>query len=160
MKLIVPVLLLLASLASAGPAASDGDPLDSAACRAARAELEQALAAAGTHPGPRLERARREARDVCLGRASANPQRAGAPDPPVAVPPPVLVAPRPVPQPAVPVTTSPPPAPVPIPRPTAITTCDPGGCWDSQGRRLNQVGPVLMGPNGLCTVQGGHVTCP
>ena len=163
MKPIVPV-LLLAALASFGHAASSGDPLDTGACRAARAELDEALAAAGARPDARLERARRTARNVCLGRASANPQRSGAPDPPAVVPPPppppALAAPRPAPQPPPLPATVPPPVPLPVPRPTTITTCDPGGCWDSQGRRLNQAGPLLLGPNGLCTVQGGQVTCP
>jgi len=47
-----------------------------------------------------------------------------------------------------------------IPRPVAITTCDAGGCWDSQGHRLNFMGPMLIGPQGLCSLQAGAVHCP
>ncbi len=50
--------------------------------------------------------------------------------------------------------------PLAIPRPTVITTCDPAGCWDSDGRRLNNMGPLLMGPRGPCTLQGGVANCP
>lgn len=53
-----------------------------------------------------------------------------------------------------------PPAPVEAPRPAALTTCDPGGCWDSRGKRLDSVGPLLVGPRGACDVQGGVVLCP
>jgi hypothetical protein len=156
MKAIVCVLVLAAAGLFAH-AAGSGDPLDSPECRAARAELEQALDGSGADGRQRLERARRQARELCLGRADAQPQRSGAPDVPAIVPAPVLAPPRPLPL--------PPPAassagPVLIPHATPITTCDPGGCWDSEGRRLNQTGPLLMGPNGLCTMQSGRVTCP
>jgi len=50
--------------------------------------------------------------------------------------------------------------PLDIPRPATMTTCDPGGCWDANGKRLNQVGPVLIGPRGPCGMYGGVVTCP
>jgi hypothetical protein len=59
----------------------------------------------------------------------------------------------------VPVTSTPLPA-LAIPRPTVITTCDPGGCWDSAGHRLNNLGPMLVGPRGPCTLQGGIANCP
>ena len=45
-------------------------------------------------------------------------------------------------------------------KPAAVTACDPGGCWDSQGRRLERIGPQLTGPRGACTVQAGVVQCP
>ena len=147
---------LLAALALAAATAAAADQLDSPECRAARAELERQLEAPQARRGERLERAQRQAADVCLGQASGNRRRSGAPEPPLAVPPPVIGVPR-----------SPPPAeiaaprpPVPIPRPTVITTCDSAGCWDSEGRRLNQTGPLLIGPKGPCNVQGGLVTCP
>src|SRR5690349_24565914 len=57
----------------------------------------------------------------------------------IVVPPPVIDGP-----PAVLV--EPPRPPLAIPRPAAVTVCDPGGCWDSDARRLNQVGPLVMGP--------------
>jgi hypothetical protein len=51
--------------------------------------------------------------------------------------------------------------PVAVPRAAAvITTCDPGGCWDSEGRRLNHLGPMLVGPRGLCNLQAGIANCP
>ena len=58
------------------------------------------------------------------------------PDPPVAVAPPVYVA------------------------PPVVTTCDSAGCWDSNGHRLNNLGPMLVGPRGACTVVAGTVQCP
>ena len=50
--------------------------------------------------------------------------------------------------------------PVPNPRPQAMTMCDPGGCWDSEGRRVNRAGPVLVTPRGACVAQGATVQCP
>ena len=52
------------------------------------------------------------------------------------------------------------PPPVALPRAAVITQCDPTGCWDSSGQRLNRVGPGLAGPGGPCTVQGNSVICP
>jgi hypothetical protein len=63
-----------------------------------------------------------------------------------------------VPLPPVPAAPAPPPQ---GSRPAAVTTCDPGGCWDSDGRRLNSVGPQLIAPRGrACNVQAGVVLCP
>jgi len=50
--------------------------------------------------------------------------------------------------------------PVAVPRAAVITQCDPTGCWDSNGQRLNLVGPGLAGPGRPCTVQGNAVMCP
>lgn len=152
---------LLAALALAVPAAcgaaaaagSGDDPMDSPACKAARAELERLLDQR-TRPGALLEQARRRASDACLGRSGGTRQRSGAPDPPLAVPPAAVAPPPQVPPPIAG------PPPLAIPHPTTITTCDAAGCWDSEGRRLDQTGPFLLGPRGLCTVQGGLVTCP
>ncbi|MES3003980.1 MAG: hypothetical protein V4787_25035 [Pseudomonadota bacterium] len=55
---------------------------------------------------------------------------------------------------------SPPSPPLAIPRPATISSCDPAGCWDSEGRRLNNQGPLLLGPRGPCLQQGGVVSCP
>ncbi len=52
------------------------------------------------------------------------------------------------------------PAPLALPRAAVITQCDPTGCWDSSGRRLNRVGPGLVAPGGPCTVQGPSALCP
>ena len=105
----------------------------------------------------RLAQARKQAALACLGRASEDRVRSGAQQPAQAVAPPV-VAPPParaaLPAPA------PPAPPLVIPRPIAITACDAAGCWDSEGRRLNYMGPLLMGPRGACTVQGALANCP
>ena len=110
-------------------------------------------------PSPdRLEQARRRTAQACLGTEGAQGQRSGAAQPPQAVPPAMGFPRQPV-QPPVIAAPAPPP-PLPVPRPTAITTCDPAGCWDSEGRRLNQMGPLLVGPGGVCTGAGGIVNCP
>lgn len=79
---------------------------------------------------------------------------------PVVVKPPVIEVPQS--QPA-PVAVAPPPPPA-ITRPPVITTCDAGGCWDSDGRRLNRAGPVLIGPGGACSgsasATASGVQCP
>jgi len=131
------------------------DPLRSPQCLAARADLDALLAQAGAPHARQLGRARREAARACLGGSEETRQRSGAPQPPQAVPP-VAAWPQ---RPAAPSVPAPLPA-LPIPRPTVITTCDPAGCWDSQGRRLNQMGPLLVGPHGVCTIHGALVTCP
>ena len=53
-----------------------------------------------------------------------------------------------------------PQAPVDIQRPPTVTACDPGGCWNSDGTRLNRTGPEVIGPRGPCTTQNGVTTCP
>jgi len=125
------------------------DPLGSARCLAARADLDALLAP------PAAPLAQQLLAQACLGGAEEPRQRSGAPQPPLAVPP-AIASPR---LPAAPSIPAPPPA-LSIPRPTAVTTCDPGGCWDSQGRRLNQMGPLLVGPHGVCTTHGALVNCP
>jgi hypothetical protein len=148
---------LLAAGSALAAAAQPADRLDSAECKAARGELEAALddpAAGRPARAERIAQARKKVLAVCLGAASAQPQRSGAPEPAIAVPAPRISAP-PVPPPS-PAAAQPPP----VPRPAFITTCDPAGCWDSEGRRLNNMGPTLMGPRGLCIVQGGTVNCP
>ena len=132
------------------------DPMRSPPCVAARAELEALLA----QPGPadeRLEQARRRTARACLGASDDSArQRAGAPQPPQVVPPAIAIPRQPVQRPL----PAPAPPPVPVPRPTAITTCDPAGCWDSDGRRLNRMGPLLVGPGGVCNGLGGILSCP
>jgi hypothetical protein len=114
--------------------------------------------AAGT-PGARerLSHVRKNAITACLGSASQGAERSGAPDPPITVAPTRIGAhTAPLPTPSL----TPPAPPLTIPRPAAITTCDPGGCWDSEGRRLNIMGPLLVGPGGTCNVHPNVVTCP
>jgi hypothetical protein len=61
-----------------------------------------------------------------------------------------------------PATVSPPPPVLAPPAPPVTTTsCNPSGCWNSQGQFMPRVGPALQSPRGLCTVQpGGLVNCP
>ena len=139
---------------------AQSDPLASPECQAARAELEQAVNDTDSNrgqAGDRLARARVQAATACLGGNDGGRERSGAPQPAQVVPPPLIThgrssLPRLEPAPASPA----------IPRPTVITTCDAAGCWDSEGRRLNNAGPVLMGPRGLCSGSGpgNTVVCP
>jgi hypothetical protein len=165
LRLILAV--ALASIASgtvysheppAGSAAQRGtpqapDPLASAECQLARRQLDVVLSTAteSRHENAaELERARQRTAVACLGQADSTGIR--APQPVIVVPPTVTAAPPP------PLIVAPPP-PVTVPRLSVITFCDPGGCWDSDGTRLHRAGPNLMGPHGLCTVQGNVLSC-
>ena len=44
--------------------------------------------------------------------------------------------------------------------PACATSCDAGGCWDSNGTRYNRMGPTLIGPSGVCSQQGAFLNCP
>jgi hypothetical protein len=141
--------------------AQPGDSLLSGECALAQAELEAALddkASNPQAPAQRLANARKQAAQACLGPSSGQRQRSGAPQPAQVVPPTVIAAP-PVTPPSPPSPAAPLP-PLDIPRPATMTLCDPGGCWDNNGKRLNQVGPILIGPRGPCAMNGGVVTCP
>lgn len=129
------------------------DPLKSPACGQAVAALEQARAQPGPEPG--VEALRLQAARACLGHNEATRAPLRAPYPPVAVTPITTATPRPLPD-------APQPAPPPaaIARPPALTACDPAGCWDSNGNRLNRAGPTLLGPQGVCTQVGGVLSCP
>lgn len=101
---------------------------------------------------------RRDAATACLGGSGDPPPPTASMQPPAALAPPRPDdAARPVRPLAVPV-----PA-VTIPRPVApvvITSCDPNGCWASDGSRLNRLGGSLVGPRGICSVQGSLLNCP
>jgi hypothetical protein len=155
-RLLAVLVLTVAGAPALG--ASGADPLKSDACKAALVELEK-VANQGAAPtrSARLAQARESAATACLGRSQGRGVRSGAPYPAQSVAPPVTSGPRP--QASLPAAAAPPAA-LSIQRPTVITACDPGGCWDSDGRRLNQMGPLLMSPRGPCTVQGGLATCP
>ncbi|HXD41908.1 MAG TPA: hypothetical protein VN649_15180 [Ramlibacter sp.] len=158
LRFIAALLLATAASAALSAQAVEADPLNSSECVAARNELERALsdpAASRQERTERLARARRQAALLCLGREAGGRERSGASEPAQAVPPPVISV-RPAPPPRA-VASPPPPL---IPRAAAITACDAAGCWDSDGRRLNNMGPLLAGPRGLCTVQGGLLNCP
>ena len=155
-----PSSLLLFSAAALCMAAFAADPMDSVQCHEARSELDAALRSADGSAGSarQLAQVRSNASRECLGALRPGPQRkrSGAPEPAQAVPPPRILAAPPA--------HAPLPAPPALPhaadRPIHVTPCDPAGCWDSRGRRLNQVGPLLTGPRGPCNLQGGVVSCP
>lgn len=134
-------------------AAAPEDRLGTPECKSARAALEQALAREGVGTDE-IGALKKSTAQACFGTSREPPPRSGrAARPPVAVPPPAAAARPSPPAPA-------PPPPVVIQRPPAITSCDAGGCWDSNGTRLNRMGPGLSGPSGPCTVQGGFAYCP
>jgi len=90
---------------------------------------------------------------LAIGAEPAQPSGLRSPYPTVVVPQIVIPEVRP---PAI----NPAPAPVQVPRPPTITSCDPGGCWTSDGTRLNRMGPELTGPRGICNPQAGTANCP
>jgi hypothetical protein len=133
-------------------------------CVAARKQLDEALGAKA--PGDRLKGARENTALKCFGVKLPPPPESRSVPPPAAVEPirlrPEAALPfQPRPPAQLPAAAPPPPAPpLAIPRAPALTSCDPGGCWDSDGTRYNQQGPVLLGPRGICTVQNGVLNCP
>ncbi len=162
--LVLPVVLSALAAGAAGPDQAV-DLMNTPECRAARTRLDVVTAAAdGRHPsGIRaLQSARERAARACFGRPADSAAVAPpgddlrAPQPTVRMPPVMGVAAQP---PALPTPVAPSP-PVAIPRPAVITQCDPTGCWDSSGRRLNRVSPGLAGPGGPCTVAGNSAMCP
>jgi hypothetical protein len=149
----LPVLLL--ALAPALVPAQESDPLKSAACGDALAALQAARGGDATDPAAQGLRA--SAARTCLGGSGVPGRPARVVQAPVVVPPPVIEPPAwplPMAQPA------PIPPPVAIGRPPTPTQCDVGGCWSNDGQHLRHVGPDLVGPNGLCSQQGGLVYCP
>ena len=158
----------LAFLLGASVAQAQDDPLHTPACRdaldAVRAQEAAASAAReadGTHRSAalgQLEAARQKAAHACLrSRPDRPPPQGRLAQPPVSVPPSALppAAPR--------VTlTPPPPAAPPQAAPlVSITSCDPAGCWASDGSRLQRAGPdTLLGPRGMCTTSGTVLLCP
>ena len=146
-----PALLLFALAGVAAQAQGGADLLKTPECLAARQQLDEALAAGG--PRGKLDAARQQAAVRCFGLKPAAPPEGRF------VPPPVATEPiRLRPAPALPAAPAPPS--VAVPRPPAVTSCDAAGCWDSNGTRYNQQGPVLMGPRGVCTLQAGVLNCP
>jgi hypothetical protein len=115
---------------------------------------------AGT-PGDALKAARQQAARACLGGAGDPPPPTARTLPPAEMPrapapPTARLPPLPARAP-VPAVTVPPPS---VDRPVIVTSCDPGGCWSSDGIWRPRVGPTLGGPAGLCTRQGVLVSCP
>lgn len=151
---ITPVLLL--ALAGVLPVrAQQDDPLKSAACGTALADL-QAARTGGAGAG-QVEALRSTAAGVCLGSATLPTRPARVVQPPVVVPPPQVEVPQrvaPLPPPVLP------PPPVAIERAPLPAQCGPGGCWTDDGSHLRHVPPSLVAPGGLCIQQGGGVYCP
>ena len=163
-----------AALAQGGP-----DLMKTPECATARLQLDAVLAAGG--PRDRLTTVRRQAALLCLGvsipedgpgqpvlrteRAAAGSAPKNRVQPPALAVEPIRLRPTPMlaqPSPAIGPLAAPPapPAPPVLPGPAVLTTCDATGCWDSAGARYNSQGPVLLGPRGACTQQGGLLICP
>jgi hypothetical protein len=179
-RLVVVIAVALVVGGRALAAAASGDPLHAPGCERALAALQTversasaplgdgarsvARAASTSAAGraapsldPRLVAARRDAARECLA-AREDPPRAGRlAEPPVAVPP---VAGAGVPQAPATAPTTAPARIAPVQPPVAITSCDTGGCWTSDGARLQRLGPTLWGPRGACSVVGAVVQCP
>lgn len=145
--------VVLAGLALGAGAMPLDDALKSPACLAARERLDAIMA----EPKPDivlLRAARQRAARACF-RAEADAPPPSRAERPVVVPPPAAVPALPTP-PAAPTTAAPAP-----PQPPQAARCDAGGCWDSQGQRLNRAGGQLVQPQGrLCTQQGTVLNCP
>jgi hypothetical protein len=136
------------------PSVAAADPLKSSAC----GERLAALGEARKQPGAaaQVEALRQEATRACLGGSGDARRPSPTAQAPIVVPPPTITPPEP----AATAVAAPPAPPVTIERPPVITSCDLGGCWDSEGRRLNRAGPQLIGPGGTCTTAGATVFCP
>nr|WP_145551255.1 hypothetical protein [Variovorax boronicumulans] len=145
--------VVLAGLTLGTGAMPPDDALKSPACLAARERLDAIMA----EPKPDivlLRAARQRAARACF-RAEADAPPPSRAERPVVVPPPAAVPALPTP-PAAPATAAQAP-----PRPSQAARCDAGGCWDSQGQRLNRAGGQLVNPQGrLCTQQGTVLNCP
>lgn len=152
---------LLASATTVVFAVPADDPLQSAACRRAVDALEaherHLPAAAGAASAPahaRLRALRREASTTCLGAAPDRAPSRATRRPPIEIASPARgPAPRPA---AVEVL----PAVQRTAPPASITGCDATGCWASDGTRLQRLGTDLVGPRGVCSVQGTLLQCP
>ncbi len=154
------IAIALAVLACAQSQAQPGvaDLMKTPQCLQAREDLDAALATGG--PPARLAAAREQAGLKCLGeKPPPLPEGRFVPPPEPLAPLRLRPAPALAPAPAT-APIAPPPRPLAIPRPPVITSCDAAGCWDSDGTRYHQQGPVLLGPRGVCTVQAGLLNCP
>ena len=162
-RLIVPLFLSLATFAAF---AQRGDPLLAPECTnalKALAATEDLVIASrpgsapipGPLPAPLLERRKAAAR-ACLGTEDATPPAGARIQWPTPAPSPA--------RPAAPAARAPndhaAPAPIRQAPLVTITGCDALGCWASDGTRLQQQGPNLLGPRGFCFRQGPFLTCP
>ncbi len=148
-RALLPLLLAL-------PCAAQQDPLKSAACGSALAQLQAARQQQADAAS--VEALRSAAASTCLGSGAPPSRPARVLQAPIAVPPPQVEVPA---QAApVPVTPLAPPPPLAIQRPPSPALCDAGGCWSSDGSHLQFVPPTRIGPPGLCNLQGAVVYCP
>ena len=147
LRLLTLILLAAMPLAHA-------DPLKSTACGEAIAQLQAAREARAGN----VEAVRQGAARICLGQVEPSQPRSNRwAQPPLVVPPPVILPPGPA---AAAATPRPLPPAVHIERPATIGACDANGCWASDGSRLQRIGPNLVGPGGVCNVQGAFAYCP
>lgn len=147
------VAAVLAGLVVGAAAMSPEDALQSPACLAARERLDATMAE--QKPDIVLLRAARQRAARACFRAEADAPPPSRAERPLVVMPPAGM-PAPPAAPTAPTTTAPT-----RPQPPQVARCDAGGCWDSQGQRLNRTGSQLVDPQGqLCTQQGTVLSCP
>ena len=166
-------LLLCAAAAAAATTAVRAEVMQTAACSkalsAVEARTEAVLATRRQDPqaargqDAQLMALRRESARACLGAEAGSPASQRPPPPsraPLSVVKPVPAAPAVgVPPPASDSRSSGTPSAASRP-PLSVTSCDAAGCWISDGTRMPKAGAQLIGPRGLCTVQGGLLNCP
>lgn len=128
-----------------------------AAVLAARRAAEQPGDRYRLAPDTQLENLRRRAARACVGGLGDAPPSGRLAQPPVDVAP--IALPQPAPRRVLPAAPVAPPLKQTAP-PVTITACDPTGCWASDGSRLPRMGTNLLGPRGLCSVQGTLLNCP
>ncbi|MFI4930345.1 MAG: hypothetical protein ACHP83_08910 [Burkholderiales bacterium] len=166
-----PVHFMILALAAGTSLAQGADPLKSAECVQALEALqaqEVAMIAAAQHkdagdeqaappPLATFEALQKDAAHACLGsRLDAPPPVQRLARPPITVAP---ITPHAAALAVVPPAPAAAPPPIQVPPVKTITVCDPAGCWASDGTRLNRMGTMLVGPLGLCTVQGAVLSC-
>lgn len=160
------VLALLFALNAAAGSDPHGDRLKSIDCQRALDRLQALEAEALAEPAgvarrsaaKEIDARRREAARICLGGAGEPPPPSARYSPPVAHLP---MASAPHPAIALPAPPTPPPMTLPaVKAPPIVTSCDASGCWASDGTRLQRLGPDLLGPHGVCTLQGTLLHCP
>ncbi|MCA0242673.1 MAG: hypothetical protein LCI02_17625 [Proteobacteria bacterium] len=156
--LLAPLLLTALNAAAADLAAQPACRTALRALTVAEAAAEPASAASAATSSGRLTAARRQAAVACLGPAAAaasgpplGARQVLPPAPAMGIGVPRLVSPSSA--------AAPPPVPAPRP-PVSITSCDPVGCWASDGSRLQRAGPMLIGPRGMCSSAAGVLSCP
>ncbi len=167
----ITVNLALVSMAALSAPAQSAGLAEAEACRQALDSLQKQeesrrgqLAGARAAADQAVEVARRKAATDCLGGPADAPPAAPRLQAPLSVvptaplaaagsaPPSALGQLLPLPNPAANT--------LPVIRPpTTVNHCDSAGCWTSDGTYLMRVGPNLVGPPGLCSVQANLLFC-